>query len=321
MKKIRVTLALAGLMTASSGKAGTLTENFSANPLQDGWQIFGDAGLFQWDGTNQVLDVTWDSSQPNSYFYHPLGTNLAIDDNFSLEFDLQLSVANATGPNSFELAVGLFNFCDATNINFSRPIGATPNLFEFDYFPNTDFGPTIAGTLADRTLFTNIYDFNFVYDTLPMCPGVAYHIILTHVAGETNISGEVLTNGQIYTSMPDIYAGPITDFRLDTLSISSYSDAGDTFGDSIFAQGTVANLVVTWTRPPIQYLTGAFSNGVWQVQFYSQYGWLYTLERTTDFQCWTNVSPATPGDRAYLFLQDPDPPADKAFYRVSASQP
>jgi hypothetical protein len=321
MKKVCLFL-LAGLIAASSGKAATLTENFTTNPLQDGWQIFGDTNLFQWDSTDQNLDVTWDSSQCNSYFYHPLGTILAIDDNFSVEFDLQLSDANATGMLGYELALGLLNFSDATNSTFSRPLAATPNLFEFDYFPDVGYGPSITATLSDTNVSaTNTMDFYFAYDTLPLAIGVTYHVILTHVAGETNISGEVLTDGQIYTSLPNVFAGPITDFRIDTVSVSSYSDAGDTHGDSIFAQGTVANLAVTLPPPPIQNLAGAFSNGVWQTQFCSQTNWLYILERTADFQCWTNVSPATPGNGTNLFLQDANPPADKAFYRVSASRP
>ena len=81
------------------------------------------------------------------------------------------------------------------------------------------------------------------------------------------------------------------------------------------------NFVVTLPPPPVQNLTGAFSNGVWQVQFSSQSNWLYTLERTADFQSWTNVSPATPGNATNLFLQDTNQPADQAFYRVSAQRP
>ncbi len=319
MKKIR-SLAFAGLFVLSAAHATTITENFTNNPSQDGWQIFGDTNLFQWDSTNQNLDVTWDSSQANSYFYHPLGTILATNDDFSVEFDLQLSNASATG--SFELAVGLLNFSDATSTNFSRPIGSTPNLFEFDYFPDGGYGPSIDATMADMTVTaTNESDFYFAYDTLPLAIGVTYHIILTHVAGEPTISGEVLTNGQIYTSLPNVYAGPITDFRLDTVAVSSYSAAGDTFGDSLLAHGTVDNLVITLPPPPIQNLTGAFSNGVWQVQFSSQNDWFFTLERTSDFQLWTDVSPATPGNATNLILEDTNPPADKAFYRVSASRP
>ena len=59
-----------------------------------------------------------------------------------------------------------------------------------------------------------------------------------------------MTNGQSYTSLPNVYAGPITDFRLDTIAVSSYSAAGDTFGDSLLAHGTVDNLVVTLPAAP-----------------------------------------------------------------------
>ena len=79
------------------------------------------------DSTNDVMDVTWDSSQTNSYFYHPLGTTLIQADSFSLSFDIQLNSIEYT--NFPALAVGLFNYCDATNSAFSRPNATTPNLF------------------------------------------------------------------------------------------------------------------------------------------------------------------------------------------------
>jgi hypothetical protein len=319
MKKIR-SLAFAGLFVLSTAHATSITENFTNNPAQDGWQVFGDTNLFQWDSTNQNLDVTWDSSQSNSYFYHPLGNILSTDDDFSVEFDLQLSDANATG--SFEMAVGLLNLSDATNTNFSRPTGSTPNLFEFDYFPDGGYGPSIDATMADMTVTaTNENDFYFAYDNLPLTIGVTYHVILTHVAGEPTISGEVLTNGQIYTSLPNVYAGPITDFRLDTVAVISYSAAGDTYGDSILAHGTVDNLVVTLPPPPVQNLTGTFSNGLWQAQFISRSNWLYTLERTTNFVSWTDVSAAASGNGTNLFLPDTNAPTDKGFYRVRAARP
>jgi hypothetical protein len=321
MLKFRLlALALAGASIITARGDTVITENFSSDPLRNGWNVFGDANLFQWDSTNQDLRVTWDSSQVNSYFYHPLGTILATNDAFSVAFDLALSDATATG--TFEVAVGLLNFSDATNADFSRPLGSTPNLFEFDYFPNGGYGPTIAATLTDTNVSTtNMDDFYFVYDDLPLALGVTYHINLAHAAGHPTISGEVLTNGQLYTSLPKVYAGPIADFRIDTVSVTSYSAAGDTNGDSLLAHGTVGNMVIALPPPSIQNVTGAFSNGVWQVQFSSQSDWLYTLERTTDFRLWTSLSPITPGNATHLILQDTNPPANKAFYRVSASRP
>ena len=138
MKKI-VCLALAGLFALAAAHCGavTLTENFTNDPSQNGWQVFGDTNLFQWDSTNDVMDVTWDSSQPNSYFYHPLGTTLTLADTFTICFDIQLHDLQCL-PNQglANLAVGLFNFNDATNSGFSRPDGITPNLCEFDYYPD-----------------------------------------------------------------------------------------------------------------------------------------------------------------------------------------
>jgi hypothetical protein len=83
----------------------------------------------------------------------------------------------------------------------------------------------------------------------------------------------------------------------------------------------VDNFVVTPPPPPVQNLAGSFSHAVWQAQFISRSNWLYTLERTGDFQSWTNVSPATSGNGTNLFLPDTNAPADKAFYRVRAERP
>ncbi len=319
-KTLFISLALAGLSGLFTLHAGAtaITENFSANPMQNGWQISGNTNLFQWDPTNQNLDVTWDSSQPNSYFYHPLGTVLAIDDDFSLSFDLQLSNATAYG-YGFELAIGLLHFSDATNADFSRSGGNSPNLFEFDFYPPDDFGDqfSIDATLKDTQ--PGYAGFYFAYDNLPLNPGVTYHITLTHPAGSPTINGNVLADGQPYTSLTNIYNGSSGDFRLDTLSVSSYTDDG--FGDSIFAQGTMDNFVVTLPPPPVQNITGSFSNGVWQVRFADHTNWLHTLQRTADFKSWTNVSAATAGNGTNLFLSDTNPPTGKAFYRISAQRP
>ena len=139
--------------------------------------------MFHWDSTNQNLDVTWDSSQTNSYFYQPLGTILAKPDAFSLAFDLQLT---GIADNSPQIVVGLFNFANATNANYSRPAVTTPNLFEFDYYADNGNGqPSIDATLTDTNVgATNKKDFYFVYDTQPLIPGTTYHIVLTHAGGD-----------------------------------------------------------------------------------------------------------------------------------------
>src|ERR1035438_8673097 len=99
-KRLYVSLAWAALCVAlAPAHAVTLTEDFSTDPLQNGWQVFGDTNLFAWDQTNQNLEVTWDSTHPNSYFYRPLNVTLTRYDDFTVEFDLRLSdIASGVEP-------------------------------------------------------------------------------------------------------------------------------------------------------------------------------------------------------------------------------
>ena len=108
---------------------------------------------------------------------------------------------------------------------------------------------------------------------------------------------------------------------MDTLAISSYSAAGDAYGDSLLAHGAVDNIIVTLPPPPVQGLTGAVSHGLWQVQFNERTNWLYTLQRTTNFVSWRAVAASMSGNATNLFLQDTNAPEDKGFYRVHAERP
>ena len=110
------------------------------------------------------------------------------------------------------------------------------------------------------------------------------------------------------------------DIRVDTFSVSSYSSYGDDY-DSVLAHGTVDNIVVTGPPPPVQNLAGTLAGGVWDAQFTSRKYWQYTLERTTDFVSWTDVSPPTPGVPGTLDLPDTNAPGDRAFYRIRAERP
>jgi hypothetical protein len=315
-------LAASSLCRASL--AESVTEDFTSDPANSGWKSFGDTNLFQWDSINKNLAVTWDSSQTNSYFYRALGTTLGKADAFAVDFDIQLNDLQWT--KTFQLAVGLLNIADATNPAFSRSSGFSPNIFEFNYFPDSGDGfgdPNIAASMTDDTAsITNFPDFYFIYDTLPMNLGTTYHVTLTHAPGDGFISATVFTNGQVYTTMPFFYSGPIGNFRLDTLSISSYSGAGQDpeFAGSILAHGTVDNFVVT-LPPRVRNMTGAVSNGLWQVQFNTYDDSHYTLERSTNLNSWSDATAPVAGNGDVLFLSDTNAMADKAFYRVRASKP
>jgi hypothetical protein len=319
------------LVAASIGGAATITQNFSTDPSTVGWNIFGDTGLFQWDAANQNLRVTWDSSRTNSYFYHPLPTILAKDDDFNLAFDLRLDdVATGVDTNNlstFEIAVALLNLADATRTNFFRGAGISSNgprsSVEFDYFPASSDGitATISPTLISST---NQFATTFTFP-LELTVGDLFHVEMNYTATNRTLATVITRNGEPFGPIKSTkLAASFTDFRLDTVAVCSYSDADQNppeFAGSLLAHGVLDNIFVTTPPLPAQNLTGAFSNTVWQAQFLSRSNWFYTLQRSADFQSWTDVPPAVSGNATNLILPDANPPVDKAFYRVRASRP
>ena len=339
MKKIFVVLALAGLFASFAAHCGAITfaENFSTDPSQDGWQVFGDTNAFQWDSTNQDLDVTWSSTNQNSYFYHPLGTTLTRNDDFSITFDLRLNdIASGVEPGKtgpMQLGFGFLNFTNATSPDFMRgAYGGAPDVAEFDYYTHGYYtDPYYDSPAATAPAFISGAGYDYapadlsVYDNvLPTNQWI--HVTFGYTASNQTAVVFLTTNGVSVGELPPLalegdngFTDAGDDFLVDTFSVSSYSSAGDDY-DSVLAHGSVANIVVT-VPPPAQNLSGAFSNGVWQVQFTDHLNWLYTLQRTTDFQSWTDVSVATTGNGTNLILQDTNPPTDKSFYRVRADRP
>lgn len=323
--KIRCLLAIlfAGLLIVSSARAVTFTENFKNDPAQNGWQIYGNTNLFQWDSTNDDMNVTWDSSQTNSYFYHSLGTTLTRNDNFTIAFDLELSEAEASG-YGFELAIGLLNISEATNADFQRSTGAnSPDLVEFDYFPDVGYGATVWPLFVDTN---SLFNYNGPSDYAIYAPNLDdwYHIVMSYAASDqtmvTTMTNFEQTSGITIVDpiMPYSATNSVnfTDFRVDTLSISSYRDDGQ--GDSIYARGAVGNFALT-LPPAVRNLTDTYSNGVARIQFGAYTQWSYTLQRSTNLVSWNSILSATNGTGDVFTLCDTNAPATEAFYRVQSN--
>ena len=317
MKKIRP-FAIAVLFAATAVHATLVQEKFAADPALDGWQVFGSTNLFHWNSTNQNLEVTWDSSQTNSYFYHPLGVTLTTNDSFCVLFDLQLHDTVAAG-YGHEVAVGLLHFADATSPDFNRANSPLPNLFEFDYTPAIDYQgwtepDTVQAALKDSQ--PGWAGFYWVANYFTLHPGMTYRVVLIHHTGETVISGNIYTNGQLAAALSIPGGnGTVGNFQLDTLSVSSFTDDGA--GDTLLAHGTVGNLAFATPLPVDKIST--FAAG--EIQFAGDTHWLYTLEQSTDFQTWTAAAPATLGNGGSLILRSTNPPAGNSFYRVRADLP
>jgi hypothetical protein len=224
-------------------------------------------------------------------------------------------------PYSFNLSIGLLNHDVATQPEFLRGTGySSPDLAEFAYFWDSGYGATAWPVLVDSFGSFNFSSTND-YALFALTSGDWFRVVMTYTAASqtllTTITNLALNTGIRITAPLDDY---FTDFAVDAISISSYNDT-DGYDGSVLAHGAVDNLTVTVTRPPIKNMTGAFSNGVWQVQFISQSNWSYTLERSTNFLSWDGASTPTSGNGTNLVLSDINAPPDQGFYRVRAHQP
>jgi hypothetical protein len=153
------------------------------------------------------------------------------------------------------------------------------------------------------------------------------HVTMTYNGDAQTATITVTTNGVPVGSLPSLVLNMTNnnnftasdDYSVDMFSITSYTSIGDDY-DSLLAHGVVANLRID-LPPPVQKLTGAFSNGVWQVQFSDRPNWVYTLERTTGFGSWSDASDSSAGNGTTLVLQDTNAPTGHAYYRVRANRP
>jgi hypothetical protein len=300
-----------------------IQDGFFTDPFRQGWKQFGEASLFSWDSGTGRLAVTWDSSQPNSYFYRPLMTLLGRADNFQLGFDLEFSEVQAGiqqgKPFAFEIAFGFLNINQATNPGFFRGTGKhSPNLVEFDYFPDTGFGATIWPAIVGTNGAFN-YGGDQDYLLVELAPGVVYRVQMAFSAElgilTTALTREGIPVGPVHEAR--LTAG-FTDFRVDAVAVSSYSDEGA--GGSILAKGWIDNVEIRFPEPPVRDLRLSLEDNGCQVRFLSLPRWKYTLERSQDMRQWESEISSQTGTGSMLELVDPSPFGRLAFYRVRSEK-
>lgn len=316
-------LAAAGLFAVStlvSTAAVQISTSFATDPAQQGWKTYGESSLFQWNSKSGALDVTWDSSKTNSYFYHPLGTVISRSDDFSVEFDLTLN--DILG--SFEVTLGFMNMADATNPAFFRGTGsASPNLVEFDYFPAGEFwdggvSPTFSATNRWEETYNSSITSGWLAYTLPF--NSPLHVTFAYTGSNSTVFTTVSNNGTALVSGPYKIETKFTDFRCDTFAIESYNDTG-AWGSTVLAHGSVSNLKITVPTPPLANIKGQMRDGAWTVSFDTATNWNYLLESSEDLKTWSAVSDAVSGTGTRRSVPDASAGTNARFYRVSAQKP
>jgi hypothetical protein len=114
---------------------------------------------------------------------------------------------------------------------------------------------------------------------------------------------------------------PGEDFTVDALAFASYSDAGQTpgFAGSVLATGVVDDVSVWSAEPAGPALALTAAGAARRVRWNAWPGWTYRLERSADLAAWSMVGTVTPAQPGPVSLDDGPPPADAAFYRLTAT--
>ncbi len=302
--------------------------DFSSNPADAGWRVFGDASLFRWDADAGCLAVTWDSARSNSYYYLPLGTWLTRDDDFRIEFTFTLddiAVGTTPGkPYAFQLALGLVNLAQATDPAFRRGTGMdSPNLVEWNYFPESGYGTTVAAVIVSESNAWANPSHNTSWNN-PACDlqiGTSYRFVLDYRASAQRMEFEMVLGDQRFSLAPVTIPETFGDFAVDALAISSYSDAGQDpdWSGSVLAHGRIDGILLEVPPPPIRRFRGGWIEGAWRAEFTGWLGWEYTIEASSDLRAWSAIDGPSDGTGRRQALTDPHPASDRSFYRIRAN--
>ena len=309
-----------------------ITEDFQSDPVQRGWHLFGDSSLFVWDAEQENLRATFDSSRSNTFLWIPLGLPLSRLDDFGASLDLTLEeiapAATEGKPGALQLAFGFQNSADAQQPGFVRGTGTdSPNLVEFNFFPDTGFGPTVWPTAVSTNSSFN-YNGPEDFSNFDLPVGVTMRIALEYSASNETVTVSVTTNGVLagpitsakLSTNSSAFSQPFTDFHVDAFALPSYSDLGQVgdFAGSLFAKGVVDNIELRLPPLPVQDLRVSLKSEAAEISFSTLTTYSYTLEFTTDFDSWSEAGSPTAGTGERLTLSDPRGAAGHRFYRVAA---
>jgi hypothetical protein len=310
--------------TSATEPPGTITQDFSTNPLATGWEFHGDTNLFVWDAVNENLRVTWDSSKSNSYLRVPLPRTVTSEEDFAFSAELLLRDINIGVrpgyPGTFQIAFGLQHRTDADKTTFIRGTGAdSPNLVEFNYMPDSGFGATVWPAMFPTNGAMN-YSGAGDFSVFELPVGVKMEIALAYTASNHTATLTITTNGMLVGKVTD---APLVEvekgFVLDAFAIASYSDAGQdpSYPGSILAHGVVDNIRIIPPPSPVRAARGTIVSGQWEHQVLTRKGWHYVLERTTGLAAWSDASTEAEGTGDWIKLSAPLSGGHQ-FFRVKA---
>lgn len=321
MDKMRCSFLAVLLLALSKGSGLAqehwIREDFRTDPAERGWVAVGAEELFGWQAEQERLHVSWDTEKPNSYYAWPLGQVLTRETDFRMEFDLvltQLDLDFQPG-YAFEIAVGLVNLRQAAQFSFFRGSGRdSPNLVEFDYFPDTGFGATVSpAIISSNSVFATSFTF-----PLELVIGSTYRVEMDYEASEARLNTTLICDGEPVdppvksVTLPETF----TDFRVDTFAVNSYSDRSDR--GRIRAVGWIDNVALQLpVRTGFRLRSEKLSMDGFRVSLPAPSPWTYQWETSRDLVEWATVGETVRGEGQMMEWTSPDDfKVDNLFFRV-----
>ena len=315
---------LTGLLGTMTALGASLEETFDTDPAPRGWEFWGDRSLFGWDAANRRLEVTWDSSRPNSFFALPLPSPLTPSDDFGFAFDLVLE-SHAVGlfpgqPSTFQIAAGLVRRDDVLSTNYSRGSFPGPrNTVEWAWFGES--GAVSASVSPVAIPADGRLPWGYADSFVALEPGPRYHFELSYSASRHSARLGMQVDGMPGPALVDLeLPARFTGFTVDAFAISSYSGAGQNplYAGSVLAHGWIDSVVITLPERPVGRIR-ARDGGV---ALEALPGWRYRLEASGNLTDWTPVAEVLADKAGELELWDPrDGWFPSQCYRVIALRP
>ena len=315
---INLLLAIVFITIESSLSANNLHfETFDSDPLTKGWSVHGDKSLFEWDEDSESLRVKWDTERPSSFFYKPLGRVLTESNSFAFTFQITLDSVKAGylegKPYTFQVALGLLNISSAIDKNFNRGTGSdSPNLVEWDYFPDTGFGATVSPAVAsDKSEFSAGFTF-----PAELLIGKTYSIKLIYNSEERVLKTEMLEDGKSWETIQTVeISSDFSGFFVDTFSISNFS-AKDS-ESSLLAIGIVDEVALV-TSDTLPKLFGVKINGSqWEAKSFLIEPEIWKVETSNDVLNWNRAILGSDSLNYFQYFNDTVTNKEFQFYRLS----
>ncbi len=220
-----------------------------ANP-ESGWMLQGDADIFMESAGAGEARFFWNTELPNSSVYFPLGTTLDHRSNFEFSVTMELTSMDIDFiPESFygfQISMGFHESASIQDSSFRRGTGTdSPNLVEWNFFPDTGFGATVSPVITDsQSAF--FASFNFPVD-IPLNEEV---IITGSYDGQLmEFRSTLITSGSGPVEMDPVKLPESDEFQgfaVDAFGLTSYADFDG--NGQLEASARIVAVDLSWRR-------------------------------------------------------------------------